>query len=77
MVVEIVTKSAAQPLKLTGERYTTAASGEIKHEHFHRYFFSLQLCGGKTVLDIASGEGYGSALLGTVAERVLGVDRAP
>jgi SAM-dependent methyltransferase len=29
---------------------------------------------GATVLDIASGEGYGSALLGTVARRVIGID---
>jgi ubiquinone/menaquinone biosynthesis C-methylase UbiE len=29
------------------------------------------------VLDVASGEGYGTALLGIVAERVLGVDLSP
>jgi len=75
--VDIVTIPPAEPLELTGERYTTAASGEIKQEHFHRYFFSLQFSSRKTVLDIASGEGYGSALLGIVAERVLGVDVAP
>src|SRR6516165_4745725 len=75
--MDIVTPSPEQPLKFTGERYTSAASGEIKHEHYHRYLFSLQFCHGKTVLDIASGEGYGSALLGIVAEQVLGIDIAP
>jgi glycosyltransferase involved in cell wall biosynthesis/SAM-dependent methyltransferase len=77
MVKYFVSKSPEEPLKFTGERYTSAASGEIKHEHYHRYLFSLQFCHGKTVLDIASGEGYGSALLGIVAEQVLGIDIAP
>jgi len=61
-------------LEFTGERFTTLVEGEIRHEHLHRYFFAMQFCVGKTVLDIASGEGYGSALLATVAERVMGVD---
>ncbi len=63
-------------LEYTGERYTTAATGEIKHEHYHRYLFARQFCHRKVVLDIASGEGYGSALLGTVAAQVVGIDLA-
>jgi SAM-dependent methyltransferase len=58
----------------TGERFTFAASGVIEHEHTHRYFFALDLCRGRDVLDIASGEGYGSAVLGLVARSVAGVD---
>ena len=54
-------------LEFNGERFTTAVDGEIRHEHFHRYLFALQFCKGKSVLDVASGEGYGSALLATVA----------
>jgi glycosyltransferase involved in cell wall biosynthesis/SAM-dependent methyltransferase len=75
--MDIVTPSPEEALEFTGERYTSATSGEIKHEHYHRYFFSLQFCRQKIVLDIASGEGYGSALLGTVAQQVFGVDIAP
>jgi GT2 family glycosyltransferase/SAM-dependent methyltransferase len=63
-------------LEFTGERFTTLSQGEIRHEHLHRYFFALQFCGGKRVLDIASGEGYGSALLAGVASEVIGVDVA-
>ena len=63
-------------LEFTGERFTTAVEGEIRHEHFHRYLFALQFCTGKSVLDVASGEGYGSALLGTVAAEVIGVDKS-
>lgn len=63
-----------EALEFTGERFTTAVEGEIRHEHFHRYLFALQFCKGRSVLDIASGEGYGSALLGTVAREVIGVD---
>ena len=64
------------PLEFTGERVTSLTQGEILHEHLHRYFFTLQFCAGKSVLDIASGEGYGSALLASVASAVVGVDVA-
>lgn len=69
-------KEASVDLAFTGERYTTAATGEIRHEHYHRYLFALQFCRGKSVLDIACGEGYGSALIGRVASKVTGVDIA-
>jgi glycosyltransferase involved in cell wall biosynthesis/SAM-dependent methyltransferase len=62
------------PMHFTGERYTPGVQGEIEHEHLHRYLFALQLCTGKDVLDVASGEGYGSALLAQVAHSVVGVD---
>jgi ubiquinone/menaquinone biosynthesis C-methylase UbiE len=63
-------------LEFNVERVTTPTQGEIRNEHLHRYFFALQFCAGKRVLDIASGEGYGSALLATVASEVIGVDVA-
>jgi ubiquinone/menaquinone biosynthesis C-methylase UbiE len=63
-------------LEFTGERFTTLVDGEVRHEHFHRYFFSLQFCAGKRVLDVACGEGYGAALLGSVAAQVIGLDRS-
>jgi ubiquinone/menaquinone biosynthesis C-methylase UbiE len=64
------------PFPFTGERLTTAVSGEIESEHLHRYLYARELCRGKDVLDIACGEGYGSALLSQVAKSVLGIDSA-
>src|SRR5436853_461771 len=61
-------------LEWTGERYVSGLGGQIEHEHYHRYLFSLGFCQGKAVLDIACGEGYGSYLLGQVAASVIGVD---
>src|SRR5271165_2895490 len=75
MAVDIFPISPSEPLELAGGRYSSAAAGE--HEHCHRYFFARQFCDKKEVLDVASGEGYGTALLGIVAERVLGVDPSP
>jgi SAM-dependent methyltransferase len=63
-----------EDLGFTGERYVPAVGDQIQHEHYHRYLFALGFCKGKEVLDIACGEGYGAALLGTVASSVLGVD---
>jgi ubiquinone/menaquinone biosynthesis C-methylase UbiE len=61
-------------LAFTGERYTPGVPGDIQNEHYHRYLFALRLCEGLDVLDVASGEGYGTALLATVARSVVGVD---
>jgi len=60
--------------KYTGERLETHEQGEGMIEHLHRYAIASQNCSGKIVLDIASGEGYGSALLASVALKVTGVD---
>lgn len=61
-------------MDFTGERYIPSLAGQIKYEHFHRYALCLDFVAGKAVLDIASGEGYGSALLARVAQSVVGVD---
>src|SRR5437764_3319002 len=58
----------------TGERFLPQCSGEIAYEHWHRYAFARSLVSGKTVLDVASGEGYGAALLSADAASVHGVD---
>jgi SAM-dependent methyltransferase len=42
--------------------------------HLKRYLFARAYCSGKVVLDAACGVGYGSAELGRVAARVVGVD---
>ncbi len=61
-------------MEFTGERFIPELDGEIKYEHLHRYALAIELADGKSVLDIASGEGYGSALLAQVAQVVVGVD---
>jgi O-antigen biosynthesis protein len=43
-------------------------------EHVLRYEFATELCRGKVVLDLACGDGYGSALMARTAERVTGID---
>lgn len=47
---------------------------QLYYEHTHRYLVACQHIKGGRVLDIACGEGYGSALLATKAEQVLGLD---
>ncbi len=44
------------------------------YEHWHRYHYVLPLVEGKRVLDVACGEGYGSALMSRRAAEVCGVD---
>jgi 2-polyprenyl-3-methyl-5-hydroxy-6-metoxy-1,4-benzoquinol methylase/predicted nucleic acid-binding Zn-ribbon protein len=61
-------------LAWTGERLVTGIDGAIENEHLHRYFLARELCRGKDVLDVASGEGYGATLLAQTAERVTGVE---
>ena len=61
-------------LPFTGERYVPGTRGEIWIEHWHRYHFARRWVAGRDVLDVACGEGYGSALLARDAARVVGVD---
>ncbi|MGP8439556.1 rhamnan synthesis F family protein [Paraburkholderia fungorum] len=64
-------------LPATGERFLPESmSGEIALEHQHRYHLVAGLAKGRDILDVASGEGYGSALLASVARSVVGVDVA-
>lgn len=60
--------------KSTGERLYTGYFDRYSVEHLHRYAIARSLVAGKVVLDIASGEGYGSNLLAEFAARVIGVD---
>lgn len=61
-------------LKFTGERFVPGIEGEIVYEHVHRYAFARRCAAGRRVLDVACGEGYGSAILAGVAREVVGVD---
>jgi SAM-dependent methyltransferase/glycosyltransferase involved in cell wall biosynthesis len=61
-------------MEFTGERFVPEVHGNIELEHLHRYLQACQIAAGKEVLDIASGEGYGSAMLASRASKVTGVD---
>ena len=67
-------EAAANPQAFTGERLTSALEGQTQIEHYHRYLFARSFCAGRDVLDVASGEGYGSAQLAQVARSVVGVE---
>lgn len=58
----------------TGERLETFIKSRDAIEHLHRYSLVLDYIQGKVVVDIASGEGYGSNLMSKVANHVYGVD---
>ncbi len=74
-MMDLVSKPAESgDLPFTGERLVTTIANETMVEHLHRYGLAIDLCDGKVVLDIASGEGYGSSLLARRALRVYGVD---
>ncbi|HUC80559.1 MAG TPA: methyltransferase domain-containing protein [Flavisolibacter sp.] len=60
--------------KSTGERLDTRALGPVMLEHLHRYALVVDIVCNKTVLDIACGEGYGSALMSSTAASVVGAD---
>ncbi len=61
-------------LTFTGERFLPECAGEMVYEHWHRYLIAQQYVKGLRVLDVASGEGYGSHLLSVHAASVVGVD---
>jgi SAM-dependent methyltransferase/glycosyltransferase involved in cell wall biosynthesis len=62
-------------LPITGERFMPMMDDiPGAYAHLHRYMTALRLCRDKRVLDIACGEGYGAALLASVARTVIGAD---
>jgi GT2 family glycosyltransferase/SAM-dependent methyltransferase/glycosyltransferase involved in cell wall biosynthesis len=71
----VIRPSAAH--EYTGERMSEGHNLETEVEHFHRYYVARSLAAGLDVLDVASGEGYGSAMLAQVARSVIGVDIDP
>lgn len=57
------------------ERFDPNDGGPIMaYEHIHRYAACAEIVRGKRVLDVASGEGYGAALLARTAKCVTGID---
>lgn len=60
--------------KFTGERLESNIYNENTIKHLHRYAIVSNYIKNKVVLDIASGEGYGSNLMSQHASSVYGVD---
>jgi ubiquinone/menaquinone biosynthesis C-methylase UbiE len=60
--------------KWTGERLETFIFSRDSIDHLHRYTIASNFIEGKIVLDIASGEGYGSNLMSEKASFIYGVD---
>ena len=61
-------------LEWTGERFLPWLDQSlIAYEHLHRYAYAATFAKGKRVLDLASGEGYGSRILAAAASSVVAV----
>lgn len=67
------------PLQLTGERTLPDVPEENYwyRRHLAVYRWIAARCAGKAVVDMACGEGYGSAVLAEQARSVVGVDANP
>jgi ubiquinone/menaquinone biosynthesis C-methylase UbiE len=63
-------------MESTGERMVPGKTdAQVFWEHIYRYRFAAKFVHGKRVLDIACGEGYGTAALGKAgAVKTIGVD---
>lgn len=75
----MISNNKDREMEFTGERFvSTLNEPEICYEHWHRYLYASNFVEDKVVLDIASGEGYGSFLLSSSkARNVFGVDIDP
>lgn len=63
-------------MEYTGERYMpdSVTEYDMTAEHIHRYSAASLCVKDKIVVDIASGEGYGSAMFAETAKKVYGFD---
>jgi len=71
---KITKADTSENLDWSGERYLPDIRGQIHYEHHHRYSLCIPYAQDRTVLDLACGEGYGSALLANRAREVIGID---
>ncbi|MEV6875568.1 glycosyltransferase [Amycolatopsis sp. NPDC051128] len=70
--------SGERLIEWTGERCVPWTDDfQVIYEHYHRYAFAARFVAGKRVLDLASGEGYGSALMARSATEVVGLELDP
>jgi O-antigen biosynthesis protein len=66
---------APRLIEWTGERCVPwAPDVQVVYEHLHRYLWAAGLVAGRRVLDLASGEGFGAAILAETAAEVIGCD---
>jgi len=74
-----MTKNPDKSIEDTGERMIPSyhKGNLVFGEHITRYTAAAEIVKGKTVLDIASGSGYGSHLLSQHAKKIFGVDVDP
>ena len=79
MSVQLNQPPHVPPLELTGERTLPDVPDENYwfRRHLTVYRWVAERCAGKRVVDMACGEGYGSALLARTAAEVIGVDANP
>lgn len=64
-------------MDFTGERFVPGLGGaQIAYEHLQRYLFAARAVVGRAVLDVGSGEGYGTFLLSRRARFAIGIDRS-
>ncbi|HVN79329.1 MAG TPA: methyltransferase domain-containing protein [Terriglobia bacterium] len=62
-------------MEFTGERIIPGkVEPDLYNEHLARYLFSLQFAGGRKVLDLGCGTGYGSKLMAGTASEVFAAD---
>jgi GT2 family glycosyltransferase/SAM-dependent methyltransferase len=66
---------APRLIEWTGERMVPwAPDVQVIYEHLHRYWFAANLAEGRRALDLGSGEGYGTAILASVADSAVGIE---
>jgi hypothetical protein len=57
-----------------GEEFLPAIKdASLVYQHLHRYLYAAELLKGKFVLDLAAGDGFGSAILAETASSVIAV----
>ena len=66
---------APRLIEWTGERCLPwAPDASVVYEHMHRYLWAAEIVGGRRVLEVGSGEGFGAAILAGTAAEVVGID---
>jgi GT2 family glycosyltransferase/SAM-dependent methyltransferase len=72
---EIRRDEAPRLIDWTGERMVPwAPDVQVIYEHLHRYWWAAALAQGRRVLDVGSGEGYGTAILASAAASACGIE---
>jgi len=65
-------------LTFTGERVIPGAvEPDLWNEHVSRYYFAREFALNRRLLDIGCGTGYGTNLMGALAQQSLGIDISP